>query len=76
MAETIKPPTSRKAFMEVARKQLAACEKQELEFRAQERRERLLRIAHAHPSAAGAKIPYLGNEQACLPGVSAMSEGK
>jgi hypothetical protein len=41
MAETIKSPTSRKAFMEIVRKQLAAFEKQELEFRAQERRERL-----------------------------------
>ena len=52
MAETIKLP---KAFMEVVREQLAVFEKRELEFRARERRERLLQIAHAHPLAYDAK---------------------
>ena len=76
MAETIEGPTSRKPSWKSPGSRGKTFEKQELEFRAQERRERLLRIAHAHPSAAGAKIPYLGSEQTYLTGVPAMSEGK
>ena len=57
MAEIIKLPTTRKAFMEVVREQLATFEKQELAFKARERRERQLRIAHAHPSMGDAKTP-------------------
>ena len=62
MAEIIKLPTTRKAFMEVVREQLATFEKQELAFKARERRERLLRIAHPIHQWATRKLPYLGLE--------------